>query len=247
MKLLLEIAYCGKGFHGWQVQPGCRTVQQTMQECCEKLLAQPCGITGCSRTDSGVHALRYFCTVTTPAPVGIPFDKLPIALNAILPDDLSVSAARLVEDAFHPRYCAIGKTYEYHIRENPIPDPFSAGLVWQYGRALRLEEMQVAAGYFIGSHDFTSFCAAASDTEDKIRRIYSLELRREGDLVILCIEGNGFLYNMVRIITGTLVGVSEGRFVPGDMPAILYAGNRAAAGLTAPAAGLYLRDVCYPV
>ena len=245
MKLLLEIQYCGRCFHGWQVQPGCRTVQQTLQAAVETLSGVPCGITGCSRTDSGVHAEQFFCTVQTAQPIQIPMDKLPLALNAILPADLTAVSARPVEDSFHPRYCATGKRYEYRILNRPLPDPFLSGLVFHYPRPIQMDRMALAASHFIGKHDFSSFCAAASDVEDKVRTLTECSVRREGDLVILAVEGDGFLYNMVRIIAGTLIGVSEGRYLPEDIPKILDAKDRSAAGATAPACGLYLNKVYY--
>lgn len=245
MKILLEIRYCGRDFHGWQVQPGSRTVQQTLQTALEALTAQPCGVTGCSRTDSGVHAEQFFCTVQTPVLIRVPLEKLPIAANALLPGDLAVLTAKEVGDDFHPRYAAKGKRYEYRILNRVIPDPFLDGLVFHYPRPLDLAKMREAAEAIVGTHDFSAFCAAASDVQDKVRTIRSLELRREGDLVILAIEGDGFLYNMVRIIAGTLIGVSEGRYSPDEILSILASRDRARAGSTAPACGLYLTRVYY--
>ena len=245
MKILLEIRYCGRDFHGWQVQPGCRTVQQTLQTALETLTGQPCGVTGCSRTDSGVHAEQFFCTVQTPKPIQVPLDKFPIAANALLPGDLAVLSAKVADDDFHPRYGAKGKRYEYRILNRGLPDPFLDGLVFHYPRPLDLVRMQEAADNLVGAHDFSAFCAAASDVQDKVRTIRCCELQREGDLVILSVEGDGFLYNMVRIITGTLIGVSEGRYSPEEIPEILRSLDRARAGSTAPACGLYLTRVFY--
>lgn len=243
--MLLEIRYCGKEFHGWQVQPGCRTVQQTLQDALEALIEQPCGVTGCSRTDSGVHAEQFFCTVQTPDPVRIPFDKLPVAVNALLPGDLAVLLAKPADEQFHPRYAAKGKRYEYRILNRTLPDPFLDGLVFHYPRPLDLKRMNDAARYLVGRHDFTAFCAAASDVRDKVRTLTDCSLRREGDLVILTVEGDGFLYNMVRIIAGTLIGVAEGRYAPEDIPGMLASLDRSASGTTAPAEGLYLCRVFY--
>lgn len=245
MKVLLEIRYLGRDFHGWQVQPGRRTVQQTLQIAYEQLVGQPCGITGCSRTDSGVHALQFFCTAETPCDINLPLERLPVAINTLLPGDIAVLRAKTVDAAFHPRYFAVGKAYEYRIRTDRLPDPFADGLCWHYGRPLDIAAMNAAAGFLVGTHDFTSFCAASSDVEEKVRTIFSLSVIEGKDGAVLRICGDGFLYNMVRIIVGTLVGVSEGKYKPGDIPAIIEAKNRGAAGLTAPACGLYLAGVFY--
>lgn len=245
MNILLEIAYLGKDFHGWQVQPGCRTVQGVLQNAYENLCGLSCRLTGCSRTDAGVHAKQFFCSAKSETAPGIPIEKLASAMNRALPSDLAVKSAREVGDLFHPRYDAKKKEYEYLIRNTAFRDPFSSGLVWQYERPLRLEKMQEGAAYFLGKHDFSSFCAAGSDVQSKVRTVDRCQVERDGDLVRITVSADGFLYHMVRIIVGTLADVSEGKYSPSDIESVLAAKDRKQAGRTAPGEGLYLRRVFY--
>ena len=245
MKILLQIAYLGREFHGWQVQPGCRTVQGVLQQTYDSLCGMPCAITGCSRTDAGVHARQFFCTAETAESPSIPPERLPYALNRELPPDLAVHSARAVEDSFHPRYSAQGKEYEYLIRNTPQRDPFFEGFAWHYPRPLALSAMQKGADLLVGRHDFSSFCAAAADVQDKVRTVKYCRLEREGDTVKIRVAADVFLYNMVRILVGTLVEIAEGKYSPEDVEAILAAKDRNCAGRTAPGEGLYLNRVFY--
>lgn len=247
MKFLLDIAFLGTGYGGWQVQKNVRTVQQTFQDAVEAAFGSRLPVTGCSRTDSGVHANMFCCTVETDRESNsIPTDKIPVVLNSFLPEDISVYRARHVPDGFHPRYSAIGKEYKYVIRNSRFRDPFMSGRSYFYPKRLDEKKMAAAAEYFRGEHDFASFMSAGSKVTDTVRRIYAASVVRDGDTVCFKVSGNGFLYNMVRIMTGTLIGVSEGRFSPNGIGEIIEARSRSAAGITVPACGLYLNRVFYP-
>ena len=244
MKLLLELRFDGRNYHGWQVQKNAPSVQKTLQNAAEELLKRGVKVTGCSRTDAGVHALSYFCTLESTALDGFPADKLPAALNVLLPGDVAVKRAAAVNKEFHPRYDALAKEYIYRIYNGPVRDPFLDGRVWMLpGRRIDEEKMNDGAKALIGVHDFTSFCAAGGKIEDKTREVYACEVKRQGDEVLLRISADGFLYNMVRIVAGTLYDCAAGR--KEDVRSILGARDRARAGRTAPPQGLYLNRVLY--
>ncbi len=249
MKYLLRIRYVGTEFCGFQVQKNGRTVQGELHTASEKLFGCPCLITGCSRTDSGVHAEEFYLTLEPTLPsAAIPPKALPAAMLQYLPHDLSITFSEEAPPGFHPRYDALGKEYRYLLRFGYPPDPFLTFRVWQMPYRLTeegFERMRHAAGDFIGTHDFTSFMCTESDIEDRVRTISALGLTREGPLVTLSVTGNGFLYNMVRIITGTLFEIGVGRREADSVPAILAACDRTAAGMTAPPDGLYLHRVFY--
>ena len=248
MKYLCQIRYLGTEFCGFQVQPRGRTVQGVLNEAASCVFEENVKITGCSRTDSGVHANAFYVTLEPPSGASLPAEKLPLAMKAHLPPDLSLLSATLVEDGFHPRYDARGKEYVYLIRNHPIDDPFSHGRAWYLPRPIG-EEGLLAMRHFAeslkGTHDFSSFMAAGSDVKDTVRTLWRLSVEREEDLIRITAVGDGFLYKMVRILVGTLVDVAFGKFTPSDAIAVLEAKNRAAAGATAPAEGLYLNRVFY--
>lgn len=243
MKILLELRFLGSAYHGWQVQRAAPSVQKTLQSAAETLLGVSCAVTGCSRTDAGVHARQYFCTLECSAPGVPPLQRLPTALNALLPPDIAVIAAREVPDDFHPRYAAKAKEYEYLIDTAPLRDAFLANRAWALGQTPDLTLMQREAMALCGTHDFTSFCASGGKIQDKTRTVYFCTVRKKDDLISLRVCANGFLYNMVRIIAGTLVECGLGR--KKDCAEILAAHNRSKAGRTAPAHGLYLDRVYY--
>lgn len=251
MKLLLKIAFDGSGFHGFQYQPGMRTVQGTLTERFSALYGSPVKITGCSRTDSGVHA-RGFCVLldTGASDVAIPVSKLHRAANNILPHDVAVLAAAKVTDDFHPRYSALGKEYRYEIRDRVTPDPFLSKRVLEIGKELSdsaVSRMNEAAGHFVGKHDFSAFMASGSKITDPVRCVTSAEVARdERGLAVFRVAADGFLYNMVRIMTGTLLDVAEGRLSCRDIPGVIERGERSGAGATVPPDGLYLERVFYP-
>lgn len=242
--LVLEIAYNGEHYHGWQVQPNLPTVQGVLCNCLERLLLQPVMISGCSRTDAGVHARQFVATLECEKKIGIPLDRFLKAANHLLPDDIVIKSVKEAPEGFHARFDVKSKEYCYEMRDGKVFDPFLRGLVWQLPYELDTEKMDKAAQYLVGTHDFSAFCAADA-CEDRVRTIYALKVFREGDRVILSVKGNGFLYNMVRIITGTLVDVSTGRFAPEDIGKILETKDRTKSGRTAPPQGLYLNQVFY--
>ena len=246
MKILLEISYVGDGFAGYQVQPSKPTVQSALQDAIEKVYGERYALRGCSRTDAGVHALQYFATYDTNK--SIPCERIPFALNSMLDKRISVLSAREVSDDFHVRHDVLYKEYEYRVHLSPISDPFLYGRVWHYPKPLlpdAPEHMQLAAEAFVGRHDFSGFMSAGSDVADTVRTVKYLKIEKEGNLLCVRIASDGFLYNMVRIIVGTLVEVGVGRIEPSDMADIIASCDRSRAGITAPPEGLYLREVVF--
>ena len=247
MKYFAKINYLGTAFHGFQVQPGLRTVQGELNSALNLAFGLPCKVTGCSRTDAGVHANGFCLTVECDGGT-IPADKLPIAVSRFLPNDLSLFYAKECDNAFHPRYDAVEKEYVYRIINSRIYDPFEYGRAWFVARPITddgLVRMKSAANHLLGKHDFSTFMAEGSDVEDTVRNVKSVSVERKGEVVEIRISADGFLYNMVRIIVGTLVETAFGRFSPDEMPNIISSCDRSRAGMTAPAEGLYLNSVKY--
>ena len=245
MKYLLKLSYCGTDFAGFQVQPNADTVQAALMRAAEKIFTVPCKITGCSRTDSGVHALEYFATLE-PGEGGasIAAEKLPRALGSVLPESIAVMAAKTVADDFSVRRAVSGKEYFYVIWTQPYGNPFLAQRAWQYKKPLDIAKMNEAAKYIVGRQDFASFMASGSDIEDTVRCVTRCEAVQDADgTVRIYVAADGFLYNMVRIIVGTLVGASEGKMEPAELAAVIAAKDRKRAGRTAPPDGLYLNKV----
>ncbi len=242
-KLRLTLQYDGTRYHGWQVQPNAVTVQQTVQDAIERVTGVRLGITGCSRTDTGVHARRFYGTVTQPE--RFTPDTLLRALNATLPEDIAVLDCQAVADDFHPRYSARGKRYVYHIWNSAIRSPFWKDYSLQQRAPLSAERLNRTAALFVGMHDFSAFCSAGSSVEDKRRTVRRAEVTRQGDMVTFTVEADGFLYNMVRIMVGTLLDVHAGRLTDDDVRRALVTGSRECAGATAPAQGLFLDEVFY--
>lgn len=252
MKLFLKLAFLGTKYHGYQVQDNGDTVQARLNVATEQLFGFPCDVVGCSRTDSGVHAAMFCVTVAKRGEpsldVTVPVEKIPVALNSHLPDDISVLEARVVEDDFHARYNVVSKEYEYKIWNGESKNPFLADRAHYLPKKVSSEtlcSMNAAAAAFVGTHDFSSFMAQGSKITDARRTVHYADVRREGDMLIFRVAADGFLYNMVRIMAGTLLDVAQGRLAPEDIPSIIDAKNRKLAGATAPAAGLYLNKVTY--
>jgi tRNA pseudouridine38-40 synthase len=239
----LTIAYDGTHFHGFQVQPKLRTVQGVLQETAEQVVGHPVSIIGSGRTDAGVHAQGQVVNFHTTS--RIPLEKWPIVLNTRLPNDLVVREAEEVPEDWHARFNATGKVYKYRIDRGAYPDVFLRHYCYHYPYPLRVEPMVEAASHLVGRHDFTSFCAANTPIEDKVRLLQAVELEESGSLLTVTCRGEGFLYNMVRIIVGTLLDVGRGKLSAADIPAILEARDRTRAGLTAPAHGLTMWQVLY--
>lgn len=246
MRILLELSYLGTGFSGYQVQPGKATVQAALQDAIEKIYGSRLDVKGCSRTDAGVHALQYFATFD--ADREIPVGRIPAALNSVIDRRVAIRSACIVPDGFHVRHGVLKKEYEYLINTAVTHDPFLEGRCWQYGKAITDEgiaRMKIAAEAFIGKHDFSGFMSAGSDIADRVRDIKHLEIIRDGELVRIRVCADGFLYNMVRIMVGTLTDVARGKLSPEDMGLIIESRDRSRAGVTAPPEGLYLRRVWF--
>ncbi len=255
MKILLNLSFNGANYCGFQSQKNGRAVQNVLTETFSALLGFPCAITGCSRTDSGVHALQ-FCAALAPASkmpcenwCAIPVGKIHRAANCRLPDDIAVTAAALVPDDFHPRYDVVKKEYVYRIFDSPARNPFLHGRAYHTPRRIdetAVQRMNEATALFVGEHDFSAFMAAGSKITDPRRSVYSASIQREADnLLVYRVEANGFLYNMVRIMAGTLLEIAAGGRNVSDVKAALVSGERTKAGFTAPPEGLYLSHVTY--
>ena len=242
-RVKLTIAYDGTNYCGWQVQPNGITIEEVINKALQKLTGEPILVIGASRTDSGVHAMgnvAVFDTETT-----IPAERIAMALNQRLPEDIVIVKSEEVPLDFHPRYCDCSKTYEYHIINTRIPIPTKRLTNYFVSYNLNLDHMRQAASYLVGEHDFVSFCNVRTDVENTVRTITALDIIENGNEITVRITGNGFLYNMVRIIVGTLIRVGRGFYTPEKVKEILEAKDRKAAGVTAPAHGLMLMEINY--
>ena len=241
--LLLTLAFDGSAFHGWQVQPNGFTVQQALQDAIERVTSVRTSVTGCSRTDAGVHARAFCCNFRTESRV--PCEKFPAALNFYLPEQIAVRACREVDESFHARYDCAGKTYRYHVHNTGVRDQFLLRRAALEPFPLEADLLSQQADDFLGTHDFTSFCAAGSSVKTTIRTVTRFDVTREGDELYFFVRADGFLYNMVRIMVGTLLDIAKGRLPEDCVPGILAAKDRTRAGVTAPAEGLTLWEVDY--
>lgn len=242
-RIKLTIAYDGTNYCGWQIQPNGITIEEILNKALSKMTGEEILVIGASRTDSGVHAMgnvAVFDTETT-----IPVEKIAVALNQRLPEDIVITKSEEVPLDFHPRYCNCSKTYEYHIINTRIPIPTKRLTNYFVSYVLDIDKMRQAASYLVGEHDFVSFCNVRTDVENTVRTITALDILTNGNEITIRITGNGFLYNMVRIIVGTLVRVGRGFYEPEKVKEILEAKDRKAAGVTAPAHGLMLVEIKY--
>lgn len=245
-KIKLNIAYIGTAYCGWQVQPNAVTVQEKLQDAVEKVFGKRYPITGCSRTDSGVHAKDFVCTAELDEEANsIPTERVPIVMNRVLPLDISVKKASEVLADFHPRYSSVGKEYEYIYYDNNIRDPFLHGRVAHVFPRLDEKAMNDAAAVIVGRQDFAAFMAKGSKITDTVRTVYDCSVRREGDCVILRISADGFLYNMVRIIAGTLADAGHHKLTKEQLKEIILSKDRSRAGQTLAPEGLCLARVFY--
>ncbi len=237
-RVMLTVAYDGTNYHGWQIQSNGETIEGILNRCLSELLGEEIAVIGASRTDAGVHALGNLAVFDTDSV--IPADKIAYALNGRLPEDIKIQKSEEVAKDFHPRHCDSRKTYEYRIYCAAFPMPVKR--LYSYFTYVPMDTclMRQAAEYLVGTHDFRSFCSVDTQAETTVRRIDSIEVREENKEIVIRITGNGFLYNMVRIIAGTLMEVGRGRIKPQEIQAILEAKDRQAAGPTAPACGLTL-------
>ena len=239
----LTIQYDGTNYCGWQRQKNGNSIQEEIERAIMSVTGEKVELIGSGRTDSGVHARGQVANFLTNS--NIPVDKFKFALNTKLPRDISVIDSRKVDENFHSRYDAIGKIYKYIIYNEPIRNPLYRNFTYHVPYSLDYKEIEKAIKYFLGSHDFSSFMASRSSVKTTIRVIDRFTLDKKGDLMIFTIQGNGFLYNMVRIIIGTIVEVGRGKIKSSSIPHIIYEKDRKAAGHTAPPEGLYLEKVYY--
>jgi len=245
MKYLLNIAYKGTNYAGWQRQKNANTIQEEVEKALYRLYKEPVIIMGASRTDTGVHALGQKCTFSVCSDY-ITADKLPYAINSKLPEDIAVTYAKAVDRDFHPIFDAKSKTYIYKIYNGEFRNPLLADTSWHIYHKINIAHMKHAAKLFTGCHDFSAFCAAGGSAKSFVRQINFANIYEE-EKGIICFEvnGNGFLYNMVRIMAGTLAYVGMGKIPADDIVKIIESKNRDKAGITAPPEGLCLKEVYY--
>lgn len=241
-RIKLVVAYDGTNYCGWQVQPNGETIEGVLNRELSSLLGEDIKVTGASRTDSGVHSLGNVAVFDTDTK--IPPEKISYALNIRLPEDIVVQDSCEVAPDFHPRHCNSRKTYEYRILNRRFAMPTRRLDTYFYHRPLDVERMQQAARYLKGTHDFKSFCSVNTVVEDTVRTIYTLQVIKDADdIITIRVQGSGFLYNMVRILAGTLIQVGIGAMEPEQMTEILEAKDRSASGPTAPALGLTMMGI----
>lgn len=241
--LRLSLAFDGSRYHGWQMQQNAVTVQALLREALARICGKEETIIGCSRTDAGVHARIYVCSVRSEC--RLPCETLVHALNGNLPRDIVILTCDEVPPDFHAQYACTGKTYCYHIHNARQRNPFCEGYALHYPQKLDVGFLHGQARDFVGKHDFSAFCAAGGSVQSTVRTVTEASVGREGDCVVFSVAADGFLYNMVRILTGTLLAIAQGKLAPGSIPAILESRDRDCAGATAPAQGLFLTHVCY--
>lgn len=243
MNLKLTIKYDGTEYHGWQRQKNGITVQEVLEGALSRIAERDVTVTGCSRTDAGVHAAMHVSSfeMDTTIPVG----KLPLVLNMYLPKDIRAVKCEEVPEGFNARYNTKEKTYRYRILNSEHNDPFLSRFVWHYPIKLDADKMKEAASYMVGEKDFTAFMASGSKVKTTVRNLKRVEVERVGDLITITATANGFLYNMVRIIAGTLVYVGNGKLEAAEVKKIIEEKDRRLGGITAPPEGLRLEEVVY--
>ncbi len=242
--IALRLSYDGTAYHGWQVQKEDITVAETLEKALTKVCQHPVKTVGCGRTDAGVHALRYCANFHTDC--RIPVERIPFAVNARLPGDISVSAAVEAPEGFNAIGSCIQKEYIYKLLNAPIRDPFLENRVCFYPQRLDLARMKRAAAAFVGTHDFKAVRSVGTETKTTVRTVHWCEVEKTGDLITVSVCADGFLYNMCRAIVGTLVYASYGKLEPEEIPILLEKGDRRLTGPTMPPQGLYLNRVWYP-
>lgn len=243
-RIKLVVAYDGTEYCGWQLQPNGITIEEVLNREISGLTGEDIRVIGASRTDSGVHALGNVAVFDTESP--IPPERLSYALNQRMPEDIVIVKSEEVPPDWHPRYQnAITKTYEYHIYNAPVPNPMKRRMAAFVSYPLDIERMREGAAWLVGEHDFVSFCNVRTNTSDTIRTVHEISVDKNGEEIRIRITGNGFLYNMVRIIAGTLIRVGRGFYAPDKVKEILEAGKRTEAGVTAPPQGLVLVEIRY--
>lgn len=243
MTYKLTMAYDGTNYHGWQRQKNGITVQEVLEGVLGDIFGAQTTVTGCSRTDAGVHARIYVCSFS--AQTTIPADKIPFVLNTKLPGDIRAYKCEAVHDTFNARFETVTKAYEYKIVNAPFQNPLIRNYAWHYPIKLDVEKMKRAAQIICGKHDFASFCAAGSVVKSTVRNLTELTVSKDGDIITVRAAADGFLYNMVRIIVGTLVYVGCGKLSENDIAQLIEKKDRRHPGITAPPQGLALVEVNY--
>jgi len=241
--IALFVTYEGTAYHGWQMQKNLSTVQQTLEKAVAMVVGQDVHVTGCGRTDAGVHAKNYVANFRTEST--IPTERLPYALNTHLPADIVVNRAFEVSADFNAIGSCARKEYTYVIYNSRVRDPFYVNRAWFYPKHLDESVLQAAADQFVGTHDFAAVRSVGTDVKSTVRTVYYFNVERQGNLIYLRVCANGFLYNMARAMVGTVVYAAEGKFPPEEIGQILDSGNRTAAGPTVPAGGLYMTRLWY--
>ncbi len=239
----LIMTYDGTPYHGWQMQDNAITVQQCLSEAIERIFGEKCTIYGSSRTDKGVHALGFCCNFKTQQERDC--EKIAYGLNAVLPESICVLECSKADESFNARFDAKGKEYIYQLWTSRRRNPFLIDKALHHPIPIDEEMLNEQAKDYIGTHDFSAFCAAGGTTLSNVRTIFDCSVEREGDLVTFKVKGDGFLYNMVRIMVGTLLDINSGKIEKGSIPAIIESKSRFLAGITAKAHGLYLGEVYY--
>ena len=241
--IALFLTYLGTHYHGWQIQRNLATVQETIEKAIEMITGTRVHVTGCGRTDAGVHAKCYVANFRTTST--IPVERLPYALNTHLPPDIVVTKAFEVHENFNAIGSCAKKEYTYLIYNSRLKDPFYVDRAWFYPKHLDEGIMQAAADQFVGTHDFAAVRSVGTDVKSTVRTVYHYKVERDGDIIALKVCANGFLYNMARAMAGTVVYAAEGKIRPEEIGAILDSGNRTAAGPTVPPGGLYMSHLWY--
>lgn len=241
--IALFLTYEGTGYHGWQMQKDLPTVQQTLEKAVAMVVGHPTHVTGCGRTDAGVHAKCYVANFRTEST--IPAERLPYALNTHLPADIVVTKAMDVHENFNAIGSCARKEYTYMIYNSRVRDPFYVNRAWFYPKHLDEKVMQQAAQQFVGTHDFAAVRSVGTDVKSTVRTVYYYDVQRQGNIIYLKVCANGFLYNMARAMAGTVVYAAEGKIAPKEIGEILASGNRTAAGPTVPPGGLYMTRLWY--
>ncbi|MDR2530413.1 MAG: tRNA pseudouridine(38-40) synthase TruA [Oscillospiraceae bacterium] len=243
--IALLLSYDGTAYHGWQRQRDLPTVQQTLEDALQSILKHRVSVTGCGRTDAGVHAEYYVANFRTSA--RIPAERLPFALNSRLPSDVAVARAWETVKEFHATFSCVRKEYTYRILNSEIRDPLRRNHAWWYPQSLDLERMRAAARQFVGTHDFAAVRSTGTDIKSTVRTIFAFDIYEKGGIIEMVVAANGFLYNMVRAMVGTLVYVAIGKLEPPDVRKILETRRRSLAGPTVPPHGLYMSGVHYDI
>ena len=241
--IALKLMYNGSAYHGWQIQKNAISVAETLEKALATVVCHPVKCTGAGRTDAGVHAETYIANFRTSST--IPCDRIPLAVNTRLPNDIVVVKATEVHEDFNAIGSCHRKEYTYRIYNSRLGNPFYVDRAWFYPRHLDEKIMQQAASQFVGTHDFRAVRSVGTETRTTVRTVYYFDVKREGDLIECKVCANCCLYNMVRAMVGTIVYAAEGKLAPEDIPAILESGNRTLAGPTVPPGGLYMTKLWY--